>query len=175
MSLFVLLLQIHRVRGKGQFDLSNTKILCKIYRTPNSAKVSVCQVGLFSHSLISFNSSKRSGLGGGCLIYRSSGPKWGKCCGWLGMPPCQNCRQWQITSSSQVKLRAFTRIEKRWGQLKKCVVFTQESGRCHLSGHEVLERSQVRGIKKCSKSDKNGKAAWVKTTRTTWELIIPSQ
>lgn len=38
MSLFVLLLQIHRARGKGQFDLSDTEVLSKIYRTPNSEK-----------------------------------------------------------------------------------------------------------------------------------------
>lgn len=76
-SLFVLLLEIHRVRGKGQFDLSNTKI-CAKFIGPQTVKKSACaNLDFFSHLLILLNSLGRWWLGGGCLIYRSSGSPWG--------------------------------------------------------------------------------------------------
>lgn len=78
MSLFVLLLQIHRVRRKGQVDLSNTKIRTK-FIGPQTVKRSTC-AKLDFFPICVFYSIQRRGLGGGCLIYRSSGSPWSKCC-----------------------------------------------------------------------------------------------
>lgn len=59
MSLFVLLLQIHRVRRKEQFDLSNTKIRAK-FIGPQTLKRSTCaKLDFFSHLRILFNSKMR--------------------------------------------------------------------------------------------------------------------